>query len=277
MLPSLNLPPDPPRRDHSFSVGDSVGIFPALHVVYVHGFRGDHTSFQRFPTDLHYTLDPRIPSLETHVYPTYKSRKALQVSVERFIKWLTVLEPGFIILIGHSLGGFVVAEAAMQYPRSEGGSRVIGVIAMDVPYLGIHPHVIVSGIISLFPNNKSAESEAVLNDTSKVNVLKPAEADAMIGATPSPVGSDMDASSIRSGSSSSSFKLADLTPGPTAWQNTVHFFRKHSQDPLGAMREWVVSHWEHGSMLLDPDGLKARYGRFEAWKDGEWINYYTET
>lgn len=37
-------------------------------------------------------------------------------------------------------GGFLVAEAAVQFPSKEGGHQIIGVIAMDVPYLGKAPH-----------------------------------------------------------------------------------------------------------------------------------------
>lgn len=110
------LPPDlPPRRAHSYNVGRSVGTYPPLHLVYVHGFRGDHTSFQRFPTDLHDRLDERIPSLQTHVYPTYQSKKPLQHAVDRLMDWMETLEPGYIILIGHSLGE--TPQASLQTIR----------------------------------------------------------------------------------------------------------------------------------------------------------------
>lgn len=105
LLPHLpSVPPIIQRQ--SYVVGDSVGSYPALHVICVHGFRGDHTSFRRFPTDLHYSLDDRIPSLHTYIYPTYKSRKPLQVSVERLMTWMDTLEPGYFILVGHSLGEY---------------------------------------------------------------------------------------------------------------------------------------------------------------------------
>jgi len=54
------------------------------------------------------------------------------------ITWrLETLSEGHIILMGHSLGGFLTADAAV------GGKvlatlrrRIIGMIAFDVPYLG---------------------------------------------------------------------------------------------------------------------------------------------
>jgi len=136
----LEPPPLPPRPPSSPHIERKDPTSPPVHLVFVHGFRGDHTSFQRFPTDLHHYLSSRIATLETHVYPTYKSRRPLQYAVERLMSWMLTLEPGYIILLGHSLGGFLVAEAAMQYPTGlKGVSQVIGVIAFDVPYLGM-PH-----------------------------------------------------------------------------------------------------------------------------------------
>ncbi|KAG8937229.1 hypothetical protein FRC03_008252, partial [Tulasnella sp. 419] len=248
-----------------------------LHIVFVHGFRGDHTSFQRFPTHVHIALQDSIPSLQSHIYPTYKSRQALQYSVQKLIEWIDKLDPGYIILIGHSLGGFVVAEAALQYKIKPGSSQIIGLLACDVPYLGIHPHVIVSGIVSLFPN-KGAESEHAMNDTDKISVAHPSDngspksingSSSALPASPKSVSSRLSELSIA--------PFIDLTPGPTMWENTLHFFKKHADEPLLAMKNWAVSHWEHGSMLLDLEELRSRYKRLESWRGGDWINFYTET
>ncbi|KAG8996330.1 hypothetical protein FRB90_012762 [Tulasnella sp. 427] len=288
MLPSLldAAIPNPLRRAPSYQIGTTYGFFPPVHLVYVHGFRGDHTSFQRFPTDLHYSLEDRIPSLSSHVYPTYKSRKPLQVSVDRLLTWLQTLEPGYIILVGHSLGGFVVAEAGLQHKAQPGGSQIIGVIAVDVPYLGVHPHVVVSGIASLFPSDKPPAHEDDLNDTDKVNMVNPSDVasvttpDSRLSPSSSPSRSPSPSPSGRASpgfKDMSKWKLPDLTPGPTLGQNAAHFFRKHSRDPIKGMSDWLVSHWEHGSMLLDPSDLRARYEKLEHWGGGDWINFYTET
>jgi hypothetical protein len=58
-----------------------------LHIVYVHGFRGDHTTFQTFPSDLHAYLLPSIPGLQTWVYPTYKSAKPLAFARKNLLTW----------------------------------------------------------------------------------------------------------------------------------------------------------------------------------------------
>lgn len=50
---------------------------------------------------------------------------------------LETIAEGFVILAGHSLGGFLTADAAIQSNRMQSlKQRIIGVIAFDVPYLG---------------------------------------------------------------------------------------------------------------------------------------------
>lgn len=50
-----------------------------------------------------------------------------------------------MIVLGHSMGGLLAAEAATDLTVRQGNSkqrRIIGVVAFDVPYLGMHPHVV---------------------------------------------------------------------------------------------------------------------------------------
>lgn len=49
------------------------------------------------------------------------------------------LAPGGVILCGHSMGGILTAEVAFAAPPG----RVIGLISFDVPYLGMHPRVVI--------------------------------------------------------------------------------------------------------------------------------------
>lgn len=79
--------------------------------------------------------------------------------------------PGPVILLGHSMGGLLAAEAATDpsnIPDATTGKpcRIVGVIAFDTPFLGMHPHVIISGIASLFPKspgNVRGKSEGEMN------------------------------------------------------------------------------------------------------------------
>lgn len=62
------------------------------------------------------------------------------------------------------MGGLLAAEVATS--RTREAKRVIGLVAFDVPFLGMHPHVIISGIASLLPSDKESKekTEAELND-----------------------------------------------------------------------------------------------------------------
>lgn len=53
--------------------------------------------------------------------------------------------------------------------------------------------------------------------------------------------------------------------------------RKHADDPFSASKRWVVEHFQFGSCMFDPSGLKGRYSRLVGWQGGLWVNYWTET
>lgn len=79
---------------------------------------------------------------------------------------LTTQPPGPVILLAHSMGGLLAAEAATD--PSNKSRRIIGMVAFDTPYLGMHPHVVVSGIASLFSEcdkkEKQKPSERDMNE-----------------------------------------------------------------------------------------------------------------
>lgn len=104
-------------------------------LVFIHGFKGDDSTFARFPTGISHALSNRInarePSNVTNfeedasynvipiVYPAFETRGSLQATVERFRAWLLekvidaevargtespTVEPGVgVILVGHSM------------------------------------------------------------------------------------------------------------------------------------------------------------------------------
>jgi hypothetical protein len=77
------------------------------------------------------------------------------------------------------MGGLLIAETALD--PSPVARRIIGLLAFDTPYLGMHPHVVISGIASLFPKKEVpgppsataqgmlAESEVNIEDVNIVN------------------------------------------------------------------------------------------------------------
>ena len=89
---------------------------------------------------------------------------------------LSTQPEGPVILIGHSMGGFLAADAATHPSnRDEHGKpkRIVGVIAFDVPFLGMHPHVVISGIASLFAKDeaKGGKTEREMNQHPEIHVV----------------------------------------------------------------------------------------------------------
>ena len=80
-------------------------------------------------------------------------------------------------------------------------------------------------------------------------------------------------------SSSITSKLEQARERFVEWQNSDASFprwlRKHADDPLSAMTKWVVEHFQFGSCMFDPVGLRERYKTLEVW-NGPWINIWTE-
>ena len=75
------------------------------------------------------------------------------------------------------MGGLLAADVATdpynnpdQYPGAK-PKRIVGVVAFDTPYLGMHPHVVISGIASLFPKGKEGQSDHAMNDNNKVKIV----------------------------------------------------------------------------------------------------------
>ncbi|KZT53638.1 hypothetical protein CALCODRAFT_500892 [Calocera cornea HHB12733] len=286
---------------------------PVLSLVFVHGFQGDYHSFQSFPTDLHFALLPRIPTLQTFVYPTYKARRSVEHATNELLKWMKWrLPPGPVVLLGHSMGGIMIVEAAFR--AGDGGERVVGLINFDVPFLGVHPHVVISGLASLFKSEDN-QSEQEMNDPAAVN---------MPGASPPQPGLSPTASihspnspplpprpsSITSSTSTSSrlppppslhlsgpgrnpppnelltvaFNVLNLGPPPEALNSKLHWLSKHRKAPFSGAWKHVSETMEFAGCLMDPSGLWGRYDRLVKWgKEGKkgdtlkWINYWTET
>lgn len=87
---------------------------------------------------------------------------------------LTTQPPGPVILLAHSMGGLLAAEAATHRSNNEHNSstgpkprRIVGVIAFDTPYLGMHPHVVISGIASLLPKGDEDDGGKDKTQTTK--------------------------------------------------------------------------------------------------------------
>lgn len=274
-----------------------------LLLVYIHGFMGNETSFRSFPAHVHHLLTALLVEshvVHTKIYPRYRSKRNISFARDDFSRWLEPHEgpKTDVVLLGHSMGGLLAAEVAIMAPAPPASRplkhRILGTINFDVPYLGMHPGIIRSGLASIF------------NPADKMQ-----EADYSPGL--SPVGT-----SDGAGSSSASFPTAPhrrsdglwtpaqgdpnydpsfandvVLPVRKGWRNAWHFVNKHSGELRQATKQLVTSHMEFGGAMANYGELKARYARIRALEEEDsavrktvvannevpprvrFINYYT--
>ena len=261
-----------------------------LLLIYIHGFMGNETSFRSFPAHVHNLLTLTLAKshvVHTKIYPRYKSRKAIDYARDDFSNWYDDvsnyllfankgrLEPNEspttdVILLGHSLGGILAAEVALlptHRPQSSERRqhRILGVIGFDVPFLGLHPIVISTGIKSLFrpaletPDAKTLEENGLSPNTSNSpSLLSPTDSSVSDPFQAWPPGPNFNP------------KFANdviWNPSKKCWESGLHFIKKHKDGLYKASKEYLVSYLEFGGCLADYPGLKNRYDHLRALED----------
>jgi hypothetical protein len=192
-----------------------------------------------------------------------------------------------VILLGHSMGGILSAEVALQRPlNAVPGNpfrhRILGTISFDTPFLGMHPGVVMSGIGSLFrpapePPGKASQSSTSGTNTPSMNSqasvsspsYAPSVADSEISSQPSLV------QSITSPLASPPDDPYFNPPFPNdvrlserkGWSNVLHFINKHSDGLTTATKQYFMSHLEFGGCLADYPGLKSRYEKLRGLEE----------
>ncbi|KAJ5635930.1 uncharacterized protein N7484_009243 [Penicillium longicatenatum] len=185
---SIYTPPDRSSTGLSMSSGLSMaGPGPQdatrrrLLLIYIHGFNGSETTFSELPVHVHSALAALLSEshvVYTRIYPRFKTRGEYQLAVKRFSSWLEPHESHDldVILLGHSMGGIIASDVALlnKDKTAQAKHRILGIISYDTPYLGLHPHVVSTGITSLFGKDggvpeeqisaNAADFEPVLND-----------------------------------------------------------------------------------------------------------------
>ncbi|KAH9223004.1 hypothetical protein DL95DRAFT_440737 [Leptodontidium sp. 2 PMI_412] len=259
-----------------------------LLLVFIHGFMGNETSFQSFPAHIHNLLT--ITLSETHVvhtkiYPRYKSRNAIDFARDDFSKWLEPHENRNtdVVLLGHSMGGLLSAEVALQKPSSPAAGkpfrhRLLGTVNFDTPFLGMHPGVVVSGIGSLFrPAPEPPKPQSSFGSGTTTPSLDSGSSQSY---APSTITSnDSSLSLVQSITSplaspppndpffNPPFPNDVRLPERKGWTNVLHFVNKHSDGLTTATKQYFMSHLEFGGCMADYPGLKNRYERIRALED----------
>lgn len=241
-----------------------------LLCIYVHGFMGDTTSFQSFPAHVHNLLTVLLA--ETHVvhtklYPRYRSKRNISFARDDFSKWLEPHEDWStdVVLLGHSMGGLLCAEVVLKQPPPPGSRplqhRVLGTINFDVPFLGMHPGVIKSGLASIFaPSPDKSKSP-----TSPTGGLSPVTSND--GLNFPPARSDTLWERQQDENFNPTFNNDVVLPVRKGWKSAWHFVNKHSSDLGVATKNLVTSHMEFGGAMADYTGLRARYARIRALEE----------
>ena len=236
---------------------------------------GNETSFRSFPAHVHNLLTVLL--VETHVvhtkiYPRYRSKKSILLARDNFSKWLEPHEDPKtdIVLLGHSMGGLLIAEVALMRPAAPASRplkhHILGTINFDVPFLGMHPGVIKSGLGSIFksaedpedkwsPNQSGADDASIATSPDRRWTMNVGRNDTLWRPDqPDP-------------NFNPSFQNDVVLPMRKGWQNTLHFIKKHSDNLGKATTQLVTSHLEFGGAMANYPELKSRYGKIRALEE----------
>ncbi len=156
-----------------------------------------------------------------------------------------------VVLVGHSLGGILGAEVVLMPPdvpdrESPFKHRILGLVAFDTPFLGMHPGVVGTGIASLFRSPPELQ-DTLLPQSAPFSDLSTASPDPTYNPT-----------------YPNDTPLADRKG---KLQRAWYFWNKHAGELSKAASEYISSHLEFGGCLADYVGLRKRYNAIRALED----------
>ncbi|OOO07333.1 hypothetical protein OAory_01038330 [Aspergillus oryzae] len=219
-----------------------------LLLVYIHGFIGSEDSFHHFPKHVHDLLTISLSKshvVYTKIYPRYKTRGPVHIARDNFSQWLSPHEaPDLdIILLGHSLGGIVAAEVALMPTQSATGRvntglnhRILGLVNFDVPFFGLHPRVVTTGIGRLF-RHKPDETSDTTNSVTSMN-----EGISSPDTTFNPA-----------------FQNDVKLTRWTGWDGAWHFISKYSHHLSRSILQYAYSYYDHAGCMNNYPELFKRH------------------
>jgi hypothetical protein len=178
------------------------------------------------------------------------------------------------------MGGSLASEATLLLSRVTFSHNIIAILGLDVPFLGVHPHVVTSGVAGLGKSGKPAGENLPLpmdrptagSDAKSQSQVSLAESATNLSLTDSQ-SSDLSKPPSRIPSRTPSPKPKKSTFTQTLTK-TVTAIYNNRHDLGGAAPRYLWSHLEYGHILLDPAELKAQYDQLRMTKIF-FANFYT--
>ncbi|KAK5136399.1 hypothetical protein LTR08_003525 [Meristemomyces frigidus] len=273
-----------------------------LLLIYIHGFMGNETSFRSFPAHVHHLLTTLLAAshvVHTKVYPRYRSKRNISFARDDFSRWLEPHEDPKtdVVLLGHSMGGLLAAEVAIVSPPPPANRalkhRILGIINFDVPFLGMHPGIIKSGLASIFSPAEKPQDNALSPQLTPVENGSGSTSGASFPTPPHRRSDGIWTPAQGDPNYDPSFTNDVVLPMRKGWRNAWHFVNKHSGNLTVATKQLVTSHMEFGGAMANYSELKSRYARIRALEEEDgavrrsiagneqtpprvrFINYYT--
>ncbi|KAF2719414.1 hypothetical protein K431DRAFT_286705 [Polychaeton citri CBS 116435] len=257
-----------------------------LLMVYIHGFMGNETSFRSFPAHVHNLLAVLLAEshvVHTKIYPRYRSKRNITFARDDFSRWIEphVDDEVDVVLLGHSMGGLLCGEIVLMPAEGEGYAggrgvfkhRILGSINFDVPFLGMHPGIVKSGLASLFaPGGEESKpgDKYTYDDIGSVSDSGPATPGAGLQHYPTGISETLWTPGQPDPNFNPTFQNDVVLPVRKGWQSAWHFLSKHatSASDLGkATKKLVTSHLEFGGAMANYSELKLRYVRLRALEE----------
>ncbi|PWY74805.1 hypothetical protein BO83DRAFT_443831 [Aspergillus eucalypticola CBS 122712] len=210
-----------------------------LLLIYIHSFLGSEESFCNFPREVHNLL--KVSLAQTHVtytkiYPRYKSRGPIPLYIEHIF---------FFAGYRHNVALAESYTTAGHVPNS----RIVGLVAFDTPFLGLHPRVSTTAAGRVF--SKKAKNESMRTYQSSIDI-RIANDDPTFDTN---LTNDVDRTQW------------------SGWDGARHFLAKHSGHLSRSVLQYVFSYYDHVGYDTRDSAVGAK--RDESGGSVRLVNYYT--
>ena len=197
------------------------------------------------------------------------------------------------------MGGSLASEAIILLSRITFGHNIIGIVGIDVPFLGIHPHVVTSGVVGLVkPKRNPAVPRSFDRPTAQDSTPSASQSSLIYGGETFASKAPLNETSQSSSASSSQISIAEpvppqtpsprplrtpspQTPSPApkkTLKETVSMaaqtLYKNRHDLGAAGPRYIWSHLEYTHALLHPEELQAQYEHLRELPIN-FVNFYT--